>query len=233
MTENKKLDQLVDLHLHSQYSSKAGEKQVPKGGYRPDYYIMKLKENNVRAFSFTDHDTFSHKFYLELKEVIDSLPNFKMSIFPGVEFRIRSVGSKLGDCNFIFNNNLNKEKLLKLNVLVSSIAQRSTGADIKNLIKNIEAAGFDFFIIPDVGKSGKSSFSIYQDVIKHIKYVEARKDFVFSKNIQNHLNIDFKHAFFSDCHNIENYAKKPSQTKIEVPIDHEITFDDLKSSLIF
>lgn len=223
--------QLVDLHLHSHHSRHAGEKQTPKSAYSADYYLTQLKKHNIGAFSFTDHDVFSELFYLELKGLIERINDRKIAIFPGVEFRIRSTNPK-ADCNFIFNNDLDLARLEKLKLLVREL-QNKQGADLNLLVKEFKKAEFDFFIIPDVGKSGKCSFEDFENVLAHVRYVEVNqgKENRLSKAIKSRLNNDYKQVFFSDCHDIKKYDKYCSKTKIKIPKDQLITFEDLKTQL--
>ncbi|QMT98744.1 hypothetical protein H3143_01245 [Mycoplasma tullyi] len=223
--------QLVDLHLHSHHSRHAGEKQTPKSAYSADYYLTQLKRHNVGAFSFTDHDIFSDKFYLELKGLIERIKDRKIAIFPGVEFRILSTNPK-ADCNFIFNNNLDLERLNELKLLVRRL-QNKLGANLNLLVKEFKKAQFDFFIIPDVGKSGKCSFEDFEDVLDVVRYVEVNEgnEKRLSKAIKDRLNVDYKQVFFSDCHDIKKYDKMASKTKINIAKDQLITFEDLKTQL--
>ncbi|MDC4182630.1 PHP domain-containing protein [Mycoplasma bradburyae] len=226
--------QIVDLHIHSHNSMYIGEKQVPKTIFSGDKYLSTLKENNVRAFSFTDHDTFSDAFYFELQDLISKIDDYKISIFPGVEFRIKSKNRIKGaDCNFVFDNQLSKERIQELSRLVSKLQSRKHGADIKTLVKHFSNANYVFFIIPDVGKSGSCSYEDFQDVIEYVKYVECDKNNSnrLSNLIKQGLDIDYKQVFFSDCHNINNYHLKPSKTLINVNENKIIDFEDLKNLL--
>ncbi|WP_027121957.1 hypothetical protein [[Mycoplasma] imitans] len=224
--------QLVDLHIHSHHSRQIGEKQVPKNPYSTDRYLSVLKQNNVGAFSFTDHDVFSYDFYLDLKSMIDRIDDRKIAIFPGVEFRIKSTNNK-ADCNFIFNNNLAKDRLWELNLLVRRLQNRNIGVDINLLVKSFKEANFDFFIIPDVGKSGKCSYEDIENVLQYVKYVEVAKgnESRLANAIKQRLGVDYQQVFFSDCHDIKDYDEKASKTKINIAKDQLITFEDLKTKL--
>lgn len=82
----------IDLHIHSCASSiKDGSKVKKNTKENIPVLIQKLNLNEVNICSITDHDTFSHEMYIELKKA-EKEDNSIMKVLPGVEFSVRFMG---------------------------------------------------------------------------------------------------------------------------------------------
>lgn len=87
----------IDLHIHSvfsEYKEKAGYVQDSDIEHI-DVLLQKLNENKVNMFSITDHNRFSYKLYLILKNrIAENLFKNVYKNLPGVEFDVQIEESK-------------------------------------------------------------------------------------------------------------------------------------------
>lgn len=106
----------IDMHMHSQYSKKYDHRRVKDMSAKD--YVDTLIQKGIRIFSITDHNTFSNKYYSEIKDYIKDLPiriingaeldvyiDDINSIHMGVYFPDDVDGKKLEECiNNLYND---------------------------------------------------------------------------------------------------------------------------------
>ena len=78
----------IDLHIHSAASKHKDGAKVKDGTVKNiEVLFKKLEENKVNMAAITDHDVFSYKMYVALKDKVDNAQYLKR-VLPGVEFTV-------------------------------------------------------------------------------------------------------------------------------------------------
>lgn len=72
MEDNKQEWLKIDMHMHSQYSKKYDLHRVKEMTAKD--YVDTLIKKGIKIFSITDHNTFSSKYYNEIRDYIKDLP---------------------------------------------------------------------------------------------------------------------------------------------------------------
>jgi predicted metal-dependent phosphoesterase TrpH len=105
----------------------------------------------VKVISFTDHDYFSSKFYIDIINEIKK-NNLALNVLPGIELTIKSNNKKQkGHALFIFNNDINDDKLINLEKITNKIRNKFiNGIPINEA--TLLYKDYDFVIIPHIGK---------------------------------------------------------------------------------
>lgn len=109
MEDNKQEWLKIDMHMHSQYSKKYDLHRVKEMTAKD--YVDTLIKKGIKIFSITDHNTFSSKYYNEIRDYIKDLPiriingaeldvyiDDTNSIHMGVYFPDNIDGKELEDC---------------------------------------------------------------------------------------------------------------------------------------
>ena len=78
----------IDLHIHSQESSRKDGKKVKNNTLSNiPVLISKLNEQGVEMCAITDHDAFSYNMYQSLKAAEKQKGSIK-KVLPGIEFTV-------------------------------------------------------------------------------------------------------------------------------------------------
>ncbi len=188
---------IVDLHLHSSFSSLAHD-SISWVSLKNTLYS--LNNNNVKIICFTDHDFFNYDFVLQAQDIIKQ-SNFNIKVFPGVEMTIRRQNGSCGHCLYIFDHH-SDEMMKDLQNKVNRYKNRSNGVSPNVWAKAI--ADYTYTIIPHVSKA--DSNMIFEDLksqVNKINYIEGKissKSTNFIKKSQK----DIKTIMMSDTHFWDN-----------------------------
>lgn len=204
----------IDLHLHTNISSKNGD-SIRCG--TPYETLKILFSHKIKIASFTDHNAFDLEFYLECKKIAKDL----ITILPGVEINVVKNDGKIAHLLVIFSNDLSIEELEKLKMEISKIYKNGISInEINNWFQNYQTIRIphvgksDFFEIEDLEKLNYDAIEITND--KHPNYLKFLKSGI-KKSVVS----------FSDTHIWDNY---PQNTKMWTEIDEleSMNFDSLK-----
>lgn len=214
----------LDLHMHSRVSRIIGDSI---GWISDEETLLRIRNSGVKIISFTDHDIFSTSFFLKINE-INKRMNLGLIIYPGFELTVSRKNGKRGHIVFILNNDLKKEQLKEIEMILSQIKLSSQyGIRIEKAIELFK--NYDFFIVPHVDKVDSIVYEDVSKVIDIIHYVEAdensREYIKFCK--ESHTKpLGIK---FSDNHMWNSDVYKWTGCYID---DYE-SFDDLKYRIQF
>lgn len=182
-----------DLHLHTQESKVGSEVFIWEGIKNA---IKILVQNHITFFSFTDHDSFNLKFYMQAKKIIKN-HNLNMFIIPGVEITCLNSLGKLAHVIFYFEENLNLEILTKIQNIIQKNVNKQ-GIKIQNLINKFELEKINFALICHVGKENFITKEDLKSILPYVYAVETNKNHPNLKKINQEFNI--KNVLFSDTH---------------------------------
>lgn len=215
----------VDLHLHSKNSNKIGD-SVSWNSLEDT--INTIKNNDISVFSFTDHDMFSYKLYLQTKKHLKD-NKLKMFYYPGLELTVTRENKKRGHVLFIFDNR-NEELIKKLEEITQDLVFLNKELKLKKAINTYNKLGLDYFIIPHVDKSDFLVYDDMKEVKEKIYYLEALPTSREFKRFQKEAEgINVMPVKFSDHHHWTNNSFSWAGNYI-LKLE---TFEDLKSNILF
>ncbi len=243
----------VDLHIHTDFSNKTKQNDYD-GTFDINILKEKLRENEVKLFSLTDHNIINTGAY---EEYYNDYSNGDPVLLVGCEF---DISVKQEDDTFltyhtllIFNED-SIEKVKELSTIIESHFEKK-GIDYKNRSLNADEIfelfhKYNFFYIPHAG-GHKNIISAYKDAdIKKAQEMVLLMECAHEKvkehhRIKHHEGFDklkeedFRNqedeAFinFSDNHNCENYPIPKSGEPHEFYcIKGEPTFETLRFAFI-
>lgn len=205
-----------DLHLHT-IESKLSNEVFQWNGLKNS--IIRLYKENIKIFSFSDHDIFNSNIYFESKDIIKS-NKINMTVIPSIEVSIINSKGTISHAIFYFDDNLNDSKIEELEKLLSSIVNRN-GIYILKIIKLLQLNNYKFSII---AHGGKINYLPLEDIISIKKYlyaIEANPSHSQLKKIKkNELVKDIKILLYSDTH-VWNKYKNP---KVKINYNDFISF---------
>lgn len=206
----------IDLHTHTPTSEVNGDSI--KWESTQDA-IKKMFLNGIRAFAFTDHNSFSMSRYLEAKKIIKN----NMIVFPGVEVNVIKNNEKLAHVLVIFPDDLNDMQLKEIEDICKK-ELRKKGIRVAKL--NTMFNNFSTIKIPHVGKSENFTWGELDDLEHDAIETTSldNKDYISWTKNRNDKSV----VSFSDTHIWTDY---PQNNSIVTAIDFDGTFTDLKAKL--
>lgn len=144
MKENKQEWLKIDMHMHSQYSKKYDPHRVKDMSAKD--YVDTLMQNGIKIFSITDHNTFSSKYYREIRNYIKDLP---IKIINGAELEVYIDDKNSIHMGVYFPDNIDAEKLEKcINNLYNNSKPK-----FSELLHGLSTLNSKFILIPEGDKS--------------------------------------------------------------------------------
>lgn len=207
----------VDLHLHSPLSKLNGDYIKWDSLYDS---LLNLKNHNISIASFSDHNTFDRKFYLEAFNLAKTA---NILLLPAIEVNVVRLNGIIANIIFVFKENLNDSELDLIENITKKIPKRGISLSLCNQLFQ----QFETIKIPHVGKS---DFFSYEDLL------EIEYDAIEISNEKNHnylsvsKKVNTSVVAFSDTHKWDLY---PEQGKLITIFDNleSISFDGLKKAL--
>lgn len=214
-----------DLHIHSLASLyKESPNVVDKSTVENTGVLLKkLKENDIKMFSITDHNRFDIEIYKAFDREI-KYGNFDISLLSGVEFDV-IIDEPMNPCHIIVifnakNDVINYEKI-NLAIGKNLLTSREKYYEIDEFEKILADAGLDVLLIANqptsltnIDKKKKSlscSSSNPKELLKigYISALEFQRVKVEGILISNLIEIDENFALISgsDCHTWECYPQ--------------------------
>lgn len=214
----------IDLHIHTDKSEETKEGDY-KGNFSVDTLKTKLKENEVKIFSLTDHNIVNVKAYKAYYDNYDEKEDPLLLL--GVELDIQGSTEKYHSL-LIFNHSdiqsveSISEKLEKKYLDKSISDKKQRVLSIEDIVDIFEKE--DFFFIPHAG-SEKSIVKAYKDDIQYaqqmvilmqsaiekvtkdeqIRQYNKRFDLLLPEDFRDRKDIAYIN--FSDNHNCNAYPK--------------------------
>ena len=144
MKENKQEWLKIDMHMHSQYSKKYDPHRVKDMSAKD--YVDILMQNGIKIFSITDHNTFSSKYYREIRNYIKDLP---IKIINGAELEVYIDDKNSIHMGVYFPDNIDAEKLENcINNLYNNSKPK-----FSELLHGLSTLNSKFILIPEGDKS--------------------------------------------------------------------------------
>ncbi len=215
------MKQFVDLHLHS-FQSRRNHDVIQWTDELST--LIKLRDNGIKVYAITDHDTFSSSLYKKNKQTIES-HKFDITIFPGVEITMKRKNESKGHVLFIFDNSISDAQAKQLEQVVFRNAH-SYGTNLNTFIENVNKLGIDYMMIPHVGKCDHVIFEDMESCIDMVYYVESPNNKPELLKFNSYIDEPKKNIMFSDTHNWDNYKG----SKVFLDSD-EISLNSLKQNL--
>ena len=211
----------IDMHLHSLLSKQNGD-SIKMTSYFEAF--KKLKNWHVDVASFSDHNIFNAKTYIENKK---NARLFGITLFPAVELDVVRLNYKTGNIILIFDNELSGKEVERLEKIINfQTGKRRIKIDkINSLFKD-----FKKIIVPHVGKADFCSYedlaNIAYDAIEITNY--SHKNYLQFRKKLSRDNKKTSIVAWSDTHIWKSY---PQNWKLKTQIDKIKTFKDLKKAL--
>lgn len=215
----------IDLHIHTDKSEETKEGDY-KGNFSVDTLKTKLKENEVKIFSLTDHNIVNVKAYKAYYDNYDEKEDPLLLL--GVELDIQGSTEKYHSL-LIFNHSdiqsveSISEKLEKKYLDKSISDKKQRVLSIEDIVDIFEKE--DFFFIPHAGDASKNivsgNRSSIHDTQRMLILMQSALEKVTREEIIKHYNIgfdkllseefqnkkDIAYITFSDNHCCEKYPK--------------------------
>ena len=206
----------VDLHLHTDKSRSIGD-SIEWSSINDA--VLKLKNNDIKIASFTDHDCFSFEYYKKACNFIET-NDINLILYPGFELTIRRKNGMKGHILFVFDKDQSNSdiKIENLSLLIAK-HKNAKGTNLYSFIEQIK--NMNFIMIPHISKSENV---LYEDLIgleKYIYHVEANENSVLYKKFCKDSNLKLNPIMFSDTHFWNKYEPN------KIFIDNFIEFKDL------
>lgn len=206
----------IDLHLHSYVSRSNGDAIKWESLF---HTISKLRNNNIKIASFSDHNKLDVDFYLEAKKLAQTAG---ILLLPAIEVNVVRNDGKIANIIYVFDQDLNQEQLEKISK-IARLQIPKRGISLKKC--NTVFEEFETIKIPHVGKSDHFK---YEDLLE-IKFDAIE---ISNEKDQNYLQVIKKGILssvvaFSDTHKWNDY---PQLRRLITCIDIEdISFSNLKN----
>jgi hypothetical protein len=181
--EQTDITEKADLHLHTEYSD---------GKYTVTELLNLLKQNNIKVFSITDHDTIDGIYELE-----KLIKDYDMKYIPGIEFssdydgrEVHILGYNIDYESDIFKDHIMKfrknriDRILKVIDKLNYLGLKFSPDDFFGYFKNTKSIGRPH-IAEYIHKLG--FVKTYQDAFN--KYIGDFKIAFFKKNSPDTLNV--------------------------------------------